>query len=96
MFAFILSVIALIVGYLVYGKFVEKVFGPNDANPTPAERLADGVDYVPMSLKKTFLLHFLSCVLQVLQQSLHLFSMTSFLLDSHELLLQKYNQTQSK
>ncbi|MBR8700848.1 Peptide transporter CstA [Fusobacterium sp. DD29] len=60
MFAFILSVIALIVGYLVYGKFVEKVFGPNDANPTPAERLADGVDYVPMSLKKTFLIQFLN------------------------------------
>lgn len=35
MISFTLSLLALIVGYLVYGKFVERVFGPDD-RPTPA------------------------------------------------------------
>ena len=34
MISFTLSLLALIVGYLVYGKFVERVFGPDD-RPTP-------------------------------------------------------------
>lgn len=34
MISFTLSLLALIVGYLVYGKFVERVFGPMTA-PRP-------------------------------------------------------------
>ena len=45
MISFTLSLLALIVGYLVYGKFVERVFGPDD-RPTPAVSKADGIDYV--------------------------------------------------
>ncbi|AET66171.1 carbon starvation protein, predicted membrane protein [Desulfosporosinus orientis DSM 765] len=48
MITFILSFVALIIGYMVYGKFVEKVFGINENKETPAYSKADGVDYVPM------------------------------------------------
>jgi len=45
---FLLSFVALIIGYMVYGKFVEKVFGINVNSETPAYTKTDGVDYVPM------------------------------------------------
>lgn len=48
MITFLLSFVALILGYLVYGKFVEKVFGINENLETPAYAKTDGVDYVPM------------------------------------------------
>lgn len=60
MISFIVSIIALIVGYAIYGKFVEKVFAPDAQAITPAERLADGVDYVKLDSKKTFLIQFLN------------------------------------
>ena len=60
MITFILSLLALIAGYFVYGTFVERVFGVNEANTTPAKRLADGVDYVEMDWKKAFLIQFLN------------------------------------
>ena len=36
MVSFLGSIVVLIVGYFVYGTFVEKVFGTNDKNQTPA------------------------------------------------------------
>ena len=47
MVSFLLSLVLLIVGYMVYGKFVDKAFGANDNISTPAETMTDGVDYVP-------------------------------------------------
>lgn len=47
MITFLICVVLLIVGYMTYGKFVDKVFAPDD-RPTPAIALEDGVDYVPM------------------------------------------------
>ena len=46
MYSFIGSIIALVLGYFIYGKFVEGVFGIDPSKATPAERLADGVDYI--------------------------------------------------
>jgi len=60
MITFILSVVALIIGYLVYGKLVEKIFGIDKNRKTPAETLTDGVDFVPMSWPKIFLIQFLN------------------------------------
>ncbi|WP_130892082.1 carbon starvation protein A [Fusobacterium varium] len=60
MFSFIISIIALIVGYLVYGKIVEGIFGIEPNRGTPAKRLSDGVDYVEMGWKKAFLIQFLN------------------------------------
>ena len=55
MISFGISLIALIVGYLVYGKMVERLFGP-DNRPTPAVSMADGVDYVPLPTWKVYMI----------------------------------------
>lgn len=60
MVTFIVSIIALIVGYFVYGAVVEKIFGIDEERVTPAIRLEDGVDYVPMPEWKVFLIQFLN------------------------------------
>jgi carbon starvation protein CstA len=60
MITFFLSVVALVLGYLVYGTFVEKVFRIDTSRPTPAITHPDGVDYVPMKWRKIFLIQFLN------------------------------------
>jgi carbon starvation protein CstA len=60
MISFFLAVIALILGYAIYGKIVEKVFGADPNRETPATKIADGVDYVPMDWKQVFLVQFLN------------------------------------
>ncbi|WP_105614065.1 carbon starvation CstA family protein [Vallitalea okinawensis] len=60
MISFILAVIALVLGYVFYGKFVEKVFGMDPNRKTPAMEMEDGVDYVPLDAKKAFLVQFLN------------------------------------
>ncbi|AJQ94102.1 carbon starvation CstA family protein [Gynuella sunshinyii] len=57
---FLICVGILLSGYFTYGKFVEKVFGPMPERPTPATTSADGVDYVPMSNKKIYLIQLLN------------------------------------
>lgn len=57
---FIIGIIVLIVGYFVYGKIVDRTFGADDSRETPAIRLEDGVDFVPMSWPKIFLIQFLN------------------------------------
>ena len=49
----------LIVGYCIYGRVVERIFF-FFFRPTPAERLNDGVDYVPMKTWKAFLVQLLN------------------------------------
>ncbi|MCF0247205.1 MAG: carbon starvation protein A [Synergistes sp.] len=44
---FAVSAIVLLVGYKCYGKFMEGVYGVNNSNVTPAEKMNDGVDYCP-------------------------------------------------
>ncbi len=48
MLFFFASVILLIVGYVVYGKFVEKIFVIDENRTTPAYAMQDGIDYMPM------------------------------------------------
>ena len=57
---FLLACAALLVGYLVYGKIVAKIFGEDDNRVTPAISMADGVDYVPMSPIKIWLIQLLN------------------------------------
>lgn len=59
MITFVISLVALVLGYLIYGKFVERVFGP-DGRPTPAVAKADGVDYMVLSGWKIFMIQFLN------------------------------------
>lgn len=60
MVTFFLSVAALILGYVFYGKFVEKVFGVNEGRPTCAVTMNDGVDFIPLDWKRSFLIQFLN------------------------------------
>ena len=59
MISFTLSIVALVIGYLFYGKYVEHVFGPDD-RPTPAVAKADGIDYVVLPGWKIFMIQFLN------------------------------------
>ena len=59
MISLILSLIVLLVGFAVYGRIVEKVFGP-DGRQTPAIAINDGVDCVPMKPWKAFLVQLLN------------------------------------
>lgn len=60
MLSFLLCIIALIVGYVLYGAFVDKVFGSDPKRPTPAIEKADGVDFIPMPTWKVFMIQFLN------------------------------------
>lgn len=60
MITLILSLLILIGGYFLYGKYIERIFGPDPKKKTPALTHPDGVDYVPMSSKKIFLIQFLN------------------------------------
>lgn len=59
MTTFITGLVLLIVGGFFYGKFVERVFRPDDRK-TPAVRMQDGVDYVPMNKFKNALINLLN------------------------------------
>ena len=63
---FLLCVAALIGGYFIYGSFIEKVFGVNVNRQTPAYTKQDGVDYVPMSNNKVYLVQLLNIAGSVL------------------------------
>ena len=60
MITFFASILLLIIAYFTYGKFIEKVFDPNDGRKTPAYSHADGVDYVPMNKHKNALIQLLN------------------------------------
>ena len=50
----------LLLGYFLYGALVDRVFGSDPSRPTPAHAQADGVDYVPMSPKRIYLVQLLN------------------------------------
>ena len=60
MYSFIICFLILVLSYFVYGKFIERICGVDETLETPAYRLQDGVDYIPMSKVKNFLVHFLN------------------------------------
>lgn len=60
MITFLSCLLLLIVGYVAYGRFVERVFAPDEKRETPAIRCNDGVDFVPMKPWKIFMIQFLN------------------------------------
>lgn len=60
MYSFIICILVLVASYFIYGKFIERIAGVDETRETPAYRLEDGVDYVPISRIKNFLIHFLN------------------------------------
>ena len=57
---FLLAVAALLVGYAIYGTLITKIFGADPKRPTPAQTMADGVDYVEMPMWKVWLIQLLN------------------------------------
>ncbi|MBQ7823881.1 MAG: carbon starvation protein A [Bacteroidaceae bacterium] len=60
MITFCIALATLIIGYFIYGSFVEKVFGADPKRTTPAIANPDGIDYVPLPGWKIFLIQFLN------------------------------------
>ena len=60
MYSFLISIAALVAGYLLYGAFVEKVFSPDPGRETPAIAKADGVDFIALPTWKVFMIQFLN------------------------------------
>ncbi|MEG0857758.1 MAG: carbon starvation CstA family protein [Romboutsia sp.] len=60
MITFLVCVSILVLGYFTYGSYVSKTVGFDDSIQTPAMRLEDGVDYLPMPWHKVFLIQFLN------------------------------------
>lgn len=50
----------LVVGYFVYGGFVNRVFGPDQNRPMPCYTKQDGADYTPMPTWKVYTVQFLN------------------------------------
>ena len=59
MITFSLSLLALFIGYFLYGRFIERLFGP-DSRVTPAVAKSDGVDYIVLPNWKVFMIQFLN------------------------------------
>ena len=59
MVTFLVALLALFVGYTVYGRFVERMVAPDDRQ-TPAQASADGVDFIPMKTWKATLIQLLN------------------------------------
>ncbi len=59
MISFLISLAALILGYMTYGRIIERIFGPDDRK-TPALAHPDGVDYIAMPSWKVFMIQFLN------------------------------------
>ena len=60
MITFTVSLLILIIGYLVYGKFIETIVAPDANKTTPAIEHNDGVDYLPLPTWKIFMIQFLN------------------------------------
>lgn len=60
MITFVISLLLLVLGYVLYGALVDRVFGSDPSKKTPCYTSADGVDYMPMPTWKVFLIQFLN------------------------------------
>ena len=59
MLMFLIGIAMLVAGYWYYGKFVEKILGPDDRK-TPAVTNCDGVDYLVLPTWKNMLIQLLN------------------------------------
>lgn len=60
MISFSLSLVCLLLGYLLYGVVVERIIRPDDKAAMPCYTKQDGVDFLPMSGWRVFLIQFLN------------------------------------
>ena len=59
MVSFVISLVALFLGYMLYSRVAEHIFGPDDRE-TPAIRKADKVDYIVLPSWRIFMIQFLN------------------------------------
>lgn len=57
---FLIGLAILIAGYLLYGTFISRFFGADESRVTPAIKLRDDIDYIPLPGWKIFLIQFLN------------------------------------
>ena len=57
---FLLSVLLLVLGYALYGRLAERLYGGDPRMPMPCHTQADGVDYVRLPTWKVFLIQLLN------------------------------------
>jgi len=60
MVLFFSSVSALILGYIIYGALIDRIFGSDPNRLTPADTMHDGVDFIKMPPWKIFLIQLLN------------------------------------
>lgn len=60
MITFSFALVCLLLGYIIYGSLVERVFSPDAGSVMPCYAKQDGVDYLPMSPWRVFLVQFLN------------------------------------
>ena len=60
MITFCIAILALVAGYLIYGKFTDRFFGSDPDRKTPAVTKADNVDFKAMPTWKVFVIQFLN------------------------------------
>ncbi|MES1053790.1 carbon starvation protein A [Bacillus thuringiensis] len=60
MITFLTSIVLLVIGYFVYGRLIEKIFGVKDNKKTPAYTKQDGVDFVPIDKKRNSMIQLLN------------------------------------
>ncbi len=60
MISFISALVCLVVGYFLYGTFVEKVFGVQPERKTPCYTNTNASDYIPMPTWKVYTVQFLN------------------------------------
>jgi carbon starvation protein CstA len=60
MTVFAIGCVLLFIGYVGYGRVIEATVRPDPSRPTPALRLADGMDYVVMPTWRVYLVQLLN------------------------------------
>lgn len=60
MITFIICLAALIIAYFTYGRYLQRLVAIDPKNPTPCQRMADGVDYIPLPRWRVFLIQLLN------------------------------------
>ncbi|MEG2295387.1 MAG: carbon starvation CstA family protein, partial [Oscillospiraceae bacterium] len=60
MITFLVCLAILIAGYFIYGSIVYRESGIDESIITPANKLQDGIDFIPMPWHKVLLIQFLN------------------------------------
>ena len=60
MLTFIICLVALIIAYFTYGRYLQRVADTDPEKLCPSKRLADGVDYITMPRWRVFLIQLLN------------------------------------